>query len=71
MTSGLRRFEIPKFCRFMTSGLRRFKIPEFRWFATSGLRRFEIPDLHRFETFLKTHFMIFIKLNVSRVTGFS
>jgi hypothetical protein len=70
-TSGLRRFEIPEFRRFVTSELHRFKIPEFHRFATSGLRRFKIPDLHRLATFLKTHFMIFVKLDVSRVTGFS
>jgi hypothetical protein len=75
----------PGLHRFTTSGLRRFKIPDLHKFATPSFTgpwlrifassRFQSFTGSRFQIFtgsgfLKTHFMNFVKLGVSRVTGF-
>jgi hypothetical protein len=68
-TPRLRRFEIPENRMFATLGLRRFKIPENRMFATLRLHRSKISENLMFVT-LKTYLKNFVKLDVSRVTGF-
>jgi hypothetical protein len=76
-TPGLHRFKIPDLHKFMTPSfagpwLRIFASLRFRSFTIS---RFQILAGSRFLSFagsrlLKTYFMNFIKLGVSRVTGF-
>jgi hypothetical protein len=55
---------------FGTPRLHRFKIPESRMFAILRLRRSKIPENREFFAPENTHLKNFVKLDVSRVTGF-
>jgi hypothetical protein len=75
--SELRRSKASDHRKFAISELHRFKIPDLHKFATlsfagPGLRIFASSRLRSFTglRFLKTHFTNFVKLDVSRVTGF-
>jgi hypothetical protein len=56
VTSGLRRFEIPEFRRFVTSGLHRFETPEFRGFEIPDLLRINYPESSFHEFHQTRHF---------------
>jgi hypothetical protein len=75
--SELRRSEASDLRKSAISELHRFKIPNLHKFATLsfaglGLRIFAGSPFRSFtgSRFLKTHFTNFVKLDVSRVTGF-
>jgi hypothetical protein len=85
MTLGLHRFATPGLHRFKIPDLHKFMTPSFAspWlrifaslrFQSFTISRFQILAGSRFLSFagsrlLKTYFMNFIKLGVSRVTGF-
>jgi hypothetical protein len=55
---------------FVTPFLHRIKIPELRTFANSRLHRFQASENRELPAPWKTCFENFVKLNVSRVTGF-
>jgi hypothetical protein len=75
--SGLRRSKALDLRKFTILELHKFKIPDLHKFASPsfagpGLRIFASSRFWSFtgSRFLKTHFTNFVKLDVSRVTGF-
>jgi hypothetical protein len=68
--SGLRKFAISELHRFKIPDLHKFMTPSF---AGPGLQIFTSSRFRSFtgSRFLKTHFTNFVKLDVSRLTGFS
>jgi hypothetical protein len=68
--SHLRQLEVLGFCVFVTPRLLQTKILEIRMFANLKLRKFLIPENREFPVPEKTYLKNFVKLNVSRVTGF-
>jgi hypothetical protein len=67
-SSRHRQLEVPGFRMFVTPFLYRIKIPELHTFVISRLHRFQASENREFPA-LEKH-KNFVKLNVSRVTGF-
>jgi hypothetical protein len=64
------QLEIPGFRMFVTPPLHRTMIPEFYAFANPSLHRSQASENREFPVPEKTCLKNFVRLNVSRVTGF-